>query len=156
MLCEFPPGFKGFLVDIAGKRLVDSTTGNTFSLTGRPSGYTASLVLPANVTAGREDPPTQGSQQRRWRRCHRRRRHRHCKDPSNPSGPNVPSCTSGLCRTSSPRCTSGPASGWYRRLSAAGSVPPRQPDNLDFFQFELQLGTRQQQTPCTSRQRRTT
>ena len=44
------------LVDVAGKTLVDSSTGDRFSLTGRPSGHTASIMLPANLGA---QAPTQ-------------------------------------------------------------------------------------------------
>ena len=37
------------LVDIAANSLVDSSIGDQFSLTGQPSGYTASIILPANM-----------------------------------------------------------------------------------------------------------
>jgi len=37
------------LVDVAANSLVDSSTGDRFSLTGQPSGHTASIMLPANV-----------------------------------------------------------------------------------------------------------
>jgi len=39
------------LVDVACKTLVDFSTGNRFSLTGRPSGHTTSIMLPANLGA---------------------------------------------------------------------------------------------------------
>jgi hypothetical protein len=37
------------LVDVASNSLVDSATGDRFSLTGQPSGHTASIMLPANL-----------------------------------------------------------------------------------------------------------
>jgi hypothetical protein len=37
------------MVDVASNSLVDSTTGDRFSLTGQPSGHTASIMLPANL-----------------------------------------------------------------------------------------------------------
>ncbi len=36
-------------MDVASNSLVDSTTGDRFSLTGQPSGHTASIMLPANL-----------------------------------------------------------------------------------------------------------
>jgi hypothetical protein len=39
------------LVDISANSLVDSSTGDRFSLTGQPSGHTASIMLPANMAA---------------------------------------------------------------------------------------------------------
>ena len=37
------------LVDVASNSLVDSATGDRFSLTGQPSGHTASIMLPASL-----------------------------------------------------------------------------------------------------------
>jgi len=37
------------LVDNTANTLVDSSTGDQFSLTGQPSGHTASIMLPANM-----------------------------------------------------------------------------------------------------------
>ena len=36
-------------VDVARNKLIDTANGDTFSLTGQPSGHTASIMLPANV-----------------------------------------------------------------------------------------------------------
>ena len=49
------------LVDVAGNRLVDSATGDTFNLTRRSSGPTASVVLPA-PGGGRPAPAGAGPQ----------------------------------------------------------------------------------------------
>jgi len=36
-------------VDVARNKLINTANCNTFSLTGQPSGHTASIMLPANV-----------------------------------------------------------------------------------------------------------
>ena len=36
-------------VSVASNKLVDDANGDTFSLTGQPSGHTASVMLPATV-----------------------------------------------------------------------------------------------------------
>ena len=48
------------LVDIAAATLVESSTGNQFSLTEQPSRYTASIMLPANGTTRGAAPPLRG------------------------------------------------------------------------------------------------
>ena len=48
-------------MDIAANSLVDSTTGDRFSLTGQPSGYMASIMLPANVGVRVTAPAPRGA-----------------------------------------------------------------------------------------------
>ena len=48
------------LVDVTANTLVDSSTGDQFSLTGQPSGYTASIMLPANMATRGAMPPSKG------------------------------------------------------------------------------------------------
>ena len=55
-------------VDVARNKLIDTANGDTFSLTGQPSGHTASIMLPANVPRCETEPahptaarPTGGS-----------------------------------------------------------------------------------------------
>jgi hypothetical protein len=49
------------LVDVAANTLVESSTGNQFSLTGQPSGHTASIMLPANMAERGAAPSLRGA-----------------------------------------------------------------------------------------------
>jgi len=44
------------VVDVARNKLMDTANGDTFSLTGQPSGHTASVMLPANVPRCEAEP----------------------------------------------------------------------------------------------------
>ena len=93
------------LVDVAGNRLVDSATGDTFNLTRRSSGHTASVVLPAPGGGG--PAPAGAGPQRSYAAVAATPRR---SDPSpaaagTPSRVNLPMATCLLYTSPSPRDT---------------------------------------------------
>jgi len=94
------------LVDVACKTLVDFSTGNRFSLTGRPSGHTASIMLPANLGA---HSPTQAGPRAIYAPVlpHKRPQHR----THQPDTSQTPGTSGGRRRRSQAGSHSGPFSG---------------------------------------------
>jgi hypothetical protein len=115
------------LVDVAANTLVDSTTNDQFSLTGQPSGYTASIMLPANRATRGPAPPLQGA-------------------ASGPAG-----------RASYASITAAPATRSITPAAPVAAPPAAQPAGpmpmtipaiLDLFQVVLNPGEELPQTSC--------
>ena len=151
------------MVDVASNSLVDSTTGDRFSLTGQPSGHTASIMLPANLPQPSKQarPATYAAAAARGT-AHQAATSTRSTSPTRlypsaaqaagygpaPTGPTGPA-PSAPARLYPPAGRYGPAStGPTGPAPPAQPVPTTVPAILDLFQDVLNPGRELPQTSC--------